>query len=159
MRPTTYGRITTWGTQPWEKCDNNGKGWPSDFMMIILWVINVSSRSPKLEWASLTHTSPHIANEISRVIERTNYILETPSPEYTQQPLTDVSKTFYHMCSMQVRKSPWWSSWKEVACLNQSMTSRPLYILSMAHILDCALSKEILLVVVSFPNKTKYISR
>ena len=53
--------------------------------MTIRWVTNISSRSPKLEWTRLTHTTPHIAKKIKKVTERTNYIFDTLSTEYTQQ--------------------------------------------------------------------------
>ena len=32
--------------------DNNGNGWTFDLTMAIRWAINISRRSPKLEWAS-----------------------------------------------------------------------------------------------------------
>ena len=55
--------------------------------MMIRWVVNISSRSPKLEWTSLTHITPYIAKKIRKVTERTNYIyiLDALATEYTQQ--------------------------------------------------------------------------
>ena len=50
--------------------------------------MNISSRSAKLEWASLTHTIPHTAKKIRKVIERNNYILDTLQTEYTQEAFT-----------------------------------------------------------------------
>ena len=44
-----------------------GKVNTSYLMTIIRWIINISARSPKLEWASLTHTTPYIANKIRKV--------------------------------------------------------------------------------------------
>ena len=59
---TAYDGTTTSGTQPRRNMSIMGKVDTSDLMMIIRWFINLSSRSPKLEWASLTHTTSHIAN-------------------------------------------------------------------------------------------------
>ena len=80
----------------------------SDLMMIIKWFMNISSRSLKVQWASLTYTTPHIAKKIRNVIERTNYILDTLSIEYIQQAFTHVSSILHRVCSMQVSKSSWW---------------------------------------------------
>ena len=57
-----------------------GKVDTSDLMKIIRCVLDISTQSIKLEWASLTHTTPHIATKITKVTERTNYILDTLSP-------------------------------------------------------------------------------
>ena len=52
---------------------NHGKIWQQweretpDSMMMIRWVMNISSRSPKLHRASLTHTNPHIARKTRKV--------------------------------------------------------------------------------------------
>ena len=46
-----------------ENVTTMGKVYTSDLMMIIRWIINVSSRSPKLEWASLTYTTLHVMYE------------------------------------------------------------------------------------------------
>ena len=80
-------------------------GHTSDLIMIIRRVIDISSRSPKLKWASSAHTAPHFAKKIRKVTERTNYILDALSTEYTQQAFTHSSRIFYRMCSMQVGKS------------------------------------------------------
>ena len=79
MKPTAYDGTTTPGTQPRKKM-TMGQVDTSDLMMIKRRVTNISSWSPKLEWASLTHTTPYIV-----VTERTDYILDTLSTEYTQQ--------------------------------------------------------------------------
>ena len=70
--------------------------------MIIRWVINISSRSLKVEWASLTHSTTHSAKKIRTVNKRTNYILYTLPTEYNKQASTHASRIFHHMCSMQV---------------------------------------------------------
>ena len=44
-----------------------GKVDTSYLMTIIRWIINISARSPKLEWTSLTYTTPYIANKIRKV--------------------------------------------------------------------------------------------
>ena len=78
----------------------------SDLMMIIRRVVDISSRSPKLKWASSTHTTPHFCEKkIRKVSEKTNYILDTNSTEYTQQAFAHASRISYRMCSMQVDKS------------------------------------------------------
>ena len=78
-------------------------------LVIIRWVISISSRSPNLEWASLTHTTSHIAKDIRRVTERINFMLDALSTEYTQQAYTHASRIFHSMCSRQVSKSAeWW---------------------------------------------------
>ena len=67
----------------------------SNMVMIIRWVITISSRPPKLEWTSLiTQTTSHIAKKRSKVIERFNEILDTPLKEYTQQSFTHASRIF-----------------------------------------------------------------
>ena len=65
-----------------------GKVDTSDLIIIIRWVKDISSRSPKLELASLTHTTPHTAKKIKKATERNDYILNTLSAKYTQQALT-----------------------------------------------------------------------
>ena len=55
----------------------------SNMMMIIRWVLNISSRLPTIEWASSTHTTPYIAQKIRKVTEIINYILDTLPTEYT----------------------------------------------------------------------------
>ena len=42
-----------------EKYDNNGKV-DISLMMIIIYVIDMSSRSPSFEWANLTHKTQHL---------------------------------------------------------------------------------------------------
>ena len=59
-----------------------------------------SSRLPNFEWALLTLTIPHIAEVIYEVVERTNYILDTFSIEYTQQAFMHVYGIFHNMRSM-----------------------------------------------------------
>ena len=61
--------------------------------------MNIFSQSSKFEWASLTHTTPHIVKKIRRVIERTNYILDTLSTEYTPQAFMHTeSFTIFDQC-------------------------------------------------------------
>ena len=55
MKPTVNDGTTTSGTQPQKNMTTMGKIDTSDLMMIIRWIINVSYRSPKLEWAGLIH--------------------------------------------------------------------------------------------------------
>ena len=74
-------------------------------IVYLRWVINVSSRSPKLEWASFTHRTPYITKRIRKVPKKTNYTLNTLSTEYTQQTFMHTSRIFHCMCSMQVSKS------------------------------------------------------
>ena len=74
LRHTTTENMTTMG-----KIDT------SDLMIIIRRVIDISSRSPKVKWASSTRTTLHLAKKIRQVTERANYILDTLSIEYTQQ--------------------------------------------------------------------------
>ena len=76
----------------------------SDLLMIIRGVMNVSSRSPKVEWASPTHTTPDIAKKISKANKRTN-LFDTLSIEYAQQTFTHASDIFHRMWSNQVSKS------------------------------------------------------
>ena len=59
-----------------------------------------SSRSPNFEWTRLTLTIPRIAEVIYKVVERTNYILDTFSIEYTQQAFTHAYGIFHCMRSM-----------------------------------------------------------
>ena len=56
-----------WGTQPRKNMTTVGKNDTSDLMMIIRRVIDIFSRSPKLKWASSTHTTPHIAKYTLRL--------------------------------------------------------------------------------------------
>ena len=51
---------------------------------------------------SLTQTTP---KKIGKVTERTKYILDTLSTEYTQQVFMHASGIVHRMCSLQVRKS------------------------------------------------------
>ena len=74
-----------------------GKTDTYDLIMIIRWVTNISSRSPKLEWTSLTHTASHIAKKIKNVAERVNYILDTLSADYTQQAFTHAFRIFHRI--------------------------------------------------------------
>ena len=59
-----------------------------------------SSRSPNFEWTRLTLTIPRIAEVIYKVVERTNYILDTFSIEYTQQAFMHAYGIFHCMRSM-----------------------------------------------------------
>ena len=56
------------------KYDNNGNSWYFRFD---------DDNKKSYEWASSTHTNLHIATKIRKVTERTNYILDTLSIEYT----------------------------------------------------------------------------
>ena len=49
--------------------------------------------------------NPTYSEKIRKVIDRTNYILDTFSTEYTQQAFTHAFRIFHRMCSMQVSKS------------------------------------------------------
>ena len=60
--------------------------------------MNRSSRSPKLEWASSTHTTPYIAKKIRKLTERINDFLDTLPTEHTQQTFTHASGIFHHIC-------------------------------------------------------------
>ena len=51
MKPTAYDGTTTPGTQPRKNMTTMGKI-DTSVLMIIRWVLNVSSRSPKPEWAN-----------------------------------------------------------------------------------------------------------
>ena len=88
MKPTAFDGTTTSATQQGNMTTMGKIDISGDDNTI---VANISSRSPKLQWASLTHTTPHIAKKIKKVTESTNYILETLSTEYTQQAFTRVS--------------------------------------------------------------------
>ena len=46
------------GTQPRKNMITMGKVDTSDLMMIITWAMDMSFQSPKLKWASWTHTTP-----------------------------------------------------------------------------------------------------
>ena len=98
MKLTAYDGTTTSDTQPKKIMTIMGEVDTSDLMMIMMWVINISSQSPRLGWASLTHTTPHVVKKQRKVTKRTNYILDTLSPEYTQQAFTQASRIFHHMC-------------------------------------------------------------
>ena len=87
----SHGNMTTMGTVD-----------TSDLMMIIRWIIDISSGTPKRELVGSTHTTPHIAEKIGNVTERTSYILDTLWTKYTQQALTHASRIFHRMCSMQI---------------------------------------------------------
>ena len=73
--------------QPWENMKTMGKVDTSDLMMIIIWVITISFRTPKIAWDSWTHPTPYIVMDI-KVNERTNCILDTPPQKKTQQAFT-----------------------------------------------------------------------
>ena len=98
-----YVRIytATSGIQTRNNMTTMGKTATSDLMMIRGWVI-ISFPSPKLEWTSSTHTTPHIAQKCGNLTNRTDYILDTLSVKYTQQAFSYVSRIFHRMCSMQV---------------------------------------------------------
>ena len=49
MKPTAYYGTTTSGTQPWKNMTTMEKSDTSDLIMIIRWVTNIPSGSPKLE--------------------------------------------------------------------------------------------------------------
>ena len=70
VKLTAYDGTTTSGTQPPKNMTTMGKVDTSDLTMIMRWVINISSRSPELQWTSLTHTTPLIGKKIRKVIER-----------------------------------------------------------------------------------------
>ena len=74
MKATAYDDTTSSGTQPQKILKTMGMVDTSDLMMIIRWIINISSQSPELEWASLTHTNPHVVKKIRKVTKRINYI-------------------------------------------------------------------------------------
>ena len=81
---------------------NHGKIWQQwerwillILMMIIGWVMNISSRSPKVDWASLTNTTPHVAKQNNGGNQKTNCILDTLLTEYAQQALTHASRIFH----------------------------------------------------------------
>ena len=67
-----------------------------------------SSRLPNFEWARLTLTIPRIAEVIYKVVEITNYILDTFSIEYTQQAFTHAYGTFHNIFQCMMIK--WGSS-------------------------------------------------
>ena len=56
-----------------------------------------SSRSPNFEWARLTLTIPRIAEVMYKIVERTNYILDKLSIEFTQQAFTHAYGIFHCM--------------------------------------------------------------
>ena len=62
MKPTVYNGTTTPDTQPRKNMITVGKVDTSELMMIIRYVINTFSRSHKLEWDSLTHTTHDITH-------------------------------------------------------------------------------------------------
>ena len=125
-KPTAYDGTTTPVTQPREYMTTMGKVDTLYLMMIIRWVMNISSRSPTLERASSTHTTPHNAKKIRKVTVIINYIFDTLPTEYSQQAFTHASGIFHCVGSMQVNKSG-------VACIKQNMTSRPLCIMPKAN--------------------------
>ena len=95
--------------------DNNmttiGKVDTSDLMMMIRWITNVSSRSPRPEWITWTNTAPYPAKEIYMVIEKTVYMFNTPSTEYTQKAFTDSSRfspyafnALKHICMLMIMR-------------------------------------------------------
>ena len=84
--------------QPRKNMNHIGKLDTSDLMQIIRWVTNISSRSPKLEYDSLTYTNPHIAKKIMEVNEKTNYILDPISIEYTKQAFARTYRIFHRIC-------------------------------------------------------------
>ena len=106
-----------------KKYDNNGKVVTSYLIMtmIIRWIANISSRSPKLKCVSwkLTTSNTHSRQNIY------NKHLNN------------------HMCSTPVGNSA--SSWSKegAACLKHKTTLRPLCILPMARILGYAVSVKI----------------
>ena len=85
MKPTAYDGTTTSDTQVRVNMTAMGEVDTSDLMMIIRRVINISSPAPKLEWVSLTYTTPYVVKKVRKVTEKTNYILGTMIPEYQIQ--------------------------------------------------------------------------
>ena len=65
-----------------------------DLMMILRWVTNISSRSPKREWFGCTHITLYIAMNIKKVIKKTNNILDTLLKEHIQEAFTHASISF-----------------------------------------------------------------
>ena len=61
--PTAYDDKTTLGTQPRKNMTTMEKVDTSDLMMIVRWVMDMSSRSTKFEWASSTYATSHIAKQ------------------------------------------------------------------------------------------------
>ena len=94
MKLTTYDGTAISGMQPQKNMGTMEKVDTSDWMIIIRLIINIF-QSPKLKWASLAHTTPHIVKKIGKVIKRTSYILDTLSIEYTQQAFTHSSRIFH----------------------------------------------------------------
>ena len=77
MKPTANNGTTTSGTLPRKKYVNNGKGWYFRFDIDdnkTRAILDISSRSLKLEWASLIYTTPHTAKKIRKVNKRASYI-------------------------------------------------------------------------------------
>ena len=64
MKPRAYDVTITSGTQSWKNMTTIRNIDSSDLMMIIRREVNISARSPKLEWVTLTNTILHIANKI-----------------------------------------------------------------------------------------------
>ena len=88
MKSIAYGYTITSGTKPRKFITTMAKIDTSNLIMIITWVTYIASPSHKLEWASLTHDTTHIGRKIKKVPEKTYYILDTLSVEYTQQAFT-----------------------------------------------------------------------
>ena len=148
MKLPAYGGTTTSGTQSWKNMTTMAKVDTSD-LMITRWVMNIYSRSPKLEWDSIAHITPHIVKKIRKVPARTINTLDTLSTEYTQQVFTHTSGIFHLMCSMQVSKLCMMI--RRGSSSMQNTTLMLLCILPTAHIIDCTLSEEIKSSIISSP--------
>ena len=105
MKPTAYDGKNHLKHTRTEKIWKKGNGRYFRLDDDTRWVTNISSRSSKPKWTSLTHTTPYIATKIRKVTERTKYIWYTLTMEYNQQAFTHASRMFHHMCSMKVSKS------------------------------------------------------
>ena len=73
----------------------------SDLMMIITWAMDISSQSPKLKWASWTHTTPYIYQWTWKVIERTSSMLGTPPQDKLHKQL-HISNACEHSWIMMI---------------------------------------------------------
>ena len=94
---TVYNSSITSGTQRLTNMSTMGKVDTSDLVMMIRF-LNISPRSPYLEWASLTHSTPRNANKIANVTATTKYILNIRSTEYTPEAFTTASRLFHRLC-------------------------------------------------------------
>ena len=65
---------------------------------------DITSRAPKLEWVSWTHTAPYIAKTIKKIIKKPNFSLDTLSTEHTQHAFTDYIS--FSPCVINARGKP-----------------------------------------------------